>query len=224
MTSPGSRPKKSGFMANLQAAMVPTVPEDDGRPLVRPRTITIASVLAIVSGVLFILLGALWISTASSQVDNQADLYAKVVGQCNQYFGGIGTSAVPTTVATPSSLGTTLIPATALPDTCRGITATALSESDKSSYRTSITVISVVLLVVGLATAASGWFLREGRKWTRRVLIGVVLIQLVLAFLFQVSNLFTLVGTLLVVVALSITFLGKASGFFMAVALRKKAH
>ncbi|MDQ2737805.1 MAG: hypothetical protein M3Y35_04105 [Actinomycetota bacterium] len=224
MSSPGSRPKKSGFMANLQAAMVPAVPDADGGPLLRPRAVTIASVLAMVAGVVFLLLGILSIASASSQVDNQAQVYVKVVAQCNQFYNGIGSSAVPTTATTPSSLATTYVAATALPGACRGITESRLSNSELASYRTSITVFSIVLIVVGLATAVSGWFLREGRKWSRRVLISVVLVQLILAFLFQVSNVLTLLATLLVVVALSMTFLGRASGYFLGVALRKKAH
>lgn len=211
-------------MANLQAAMVPAVPDADGGPLLRPRAVTIASVLAMVAGVVFLLLGILSIASASSQVDNQAQVYVKVVAQCNQYYGGIGSSAVPTTATTPSSLATTYVAATALPEACRGITESRLSDSELASYRTSITVFSIVLIVVGLATAVSGWFLREGRKWSRRVLISVVLVQLILAFLFQVSNVLTLLATLLVVVALSMTFLGRASGYFLGVALRKKAH
>jgi len=223
MSSPGSRPKKSGFMAGLQAAMVPTVPADDGKPLVRPRAVTVASVLVMIGGVLFLALGALSIASTSSQVDAQAKAYVKVVAQCNQFFGAYGT-AVPSTAAAPSTLAETIVAATALPGVCRTLTEPALSESEQQSYRSSIRIFSVVLILIGLATAISGWFLRDGRRWARRVLIAVVLVQLVLAFLFQVSNLITLVATLLVVLGMSITFLGRASGYFLAVAMRRKAH
>jgi len=223
MSSPGSRPKKSGFMAGLQAAMVPTVPADDGKPLVRPGAVTVASVLVMIAGLLFLALGALWFSTASSQVDLQAKAYVKVIAQCSQFFGGYGT-AVPSSAAAPSALPETIVPATALPGLCRTLTEPTQSETTQQSYRSSIRIFSVVLILIGLATAISGWFLRDGRRWARRVLIAVVVVQLALAFLLQVSNLFTLVATLLVVIGMSITFLGRASGFFLAVAIRKKAH
>ncbi len=223
MTSPGSRPKKSGFMAGLQAAMTPAIPADDGGPIVRPRTVTIASVLVMIAGVLFLLIGALSVSSTGSQAASYQTFYASAVKQCNDGVGGIGT-AVPSTVATPTAGPTTPLALTALPSSCRQITEPTISASALSSYKTTLVTFSVILIVIGLATAASGWFMREGRKWTRRVLIGVVLVQLVLAFLFQVSNTVTLLSTLLIVVGLSMTFLGRASGFFMGVASRKKQH
>ncbi|MET3808522.1 UPF0716 family protein affecting phage T7 exclusion [Nakamurella sp. UYEF19] len=211
-------------MASLQSAMTPAIPADPGAPLVRPRSVTIASVLVMVAGVLFLLIGALSVGSAESQVQDQAKSYNTVIAQCKQYYGGIGSSVVPTTASTPASLATTVVAATALPSACAAVTDLALSDSQLSSIKSSIRTFSVVLIVIGLATAASGWFMREGRKWTRRVLIGVVLVQLVLAFLFQVSNTITLLSTLLIVVGLSTTFLGKASAYFMGVALRKNQH
>lgn len=210
-------------MANLQAAMTPPIPADDGQPLVRPRTITVASVLVMVAALMYLLIGVLSVSSTGTQAENYRTFYKNAVNQCTNLVGGIGT-AVPTTVATPTVGPTTPLALTALPNSCRQITESALSAAALSSYKTTLVVFSVVLIIIGLATGASGWFLREGRKWTRRVLIGVVLVQLVLAFLFQVSNTVTLFATLLIVVGVALTFLGKASGFFIAVALRKKQH
>jgi hypothetical protein len=222
MSSPGSAPKKSGFMARLQSAMVPVLPED-GAPLVRPRSVTVASVLVLVAGVLFLLIGALSVASTGSQARSYSDFYASAVSQCQNSVGGIGT-AVPTTVATPTAGATTPLALTALPGSCRQITEPTLSASALSSYKSTLTIFSIVLVFVGLVTVASGWFLREGRRWARRVLIAVVLVQLVLAFLFQVSNTITLLATLLVVVGLATTFIGRASAFFVGAAQRKKLH
>lgn len=222
MSSPGSGPKKSGFLARLQSAMVPVLPED-GAPLVRPRAVTIASVLVIVAAVLFLLIGALSVASTGSQAQAYTDFYASAVQQCRATVGDIGT-AVPTTVATPTVGPTTPLALTALPGSCRQITEPTLSASALASYKSTLTIFSIVLIFVGLVTAASGWFLREGRRWARRVLIAVVLVQLALAFLFQVSNTVTLLATLLVVAGLSTTFIGRASAFFIASALRKKLH
>ncbi len=210
-------------MASISSAMTPAIPVDDGQPIVRPRAVTIASILVMIAGVMFLLIGALSATSTGSQAASYRSFYNSAVKQCTDAVGGIGTT-VPTTVATPTAGPTTPLALTALPSSCRQITEPTLSESALSSYKTTLIVFSVVLIVVGLITGAAGWFMREGRKWTRRVLIGVVLIQLVLAFLFQVSNTITLFATLLIVIGLSTTFLGKASGFFMAVALRKKQH
>lgn len=210
-------------MASLQSAMTPAIPADPGAPLVRPRSVTIASVLVMIAGVLFLLIGAISVSSTGSQADSYRTFYASAVKQCQDSVGGIGTT-IPTTVATPTAGQSTPIALTALPDSCRQISEPTISESALSSYKSTLVTFSVVLIVIGLATAASGWFMREGRKWTRRVLIGVVLVQLVLAFLFQVSNTITLLATLLIVVGLSTTFLGRASAYFMGVALRKNQH
>lgn len=208
-------------MAKLQAAMTPVLPDGTDSPLVRPRGVTIASVLVLIAGVLFFLIGALSVTSAGSQAANYQTFYANAVAQCrNSSVGGIGT-AVPTTVATPTAGPTTPLALTALPNTCRQITQPTLSESALSSYKRTLLGFSVVLIVIGIVTAASGWFLRDGRKWTRRALIAVVLLQLVLAFLFQVSNTITLLCTLLIVVGLSMTFLGRPAAYFMGVALRK---
>src|ERR1700709_1777726 len=223
MSSPGSRPKKSGFMANLQSAMAPAIPADDGQPIVRPRAILIASVLVIVDAALYLLIGALSVPSTGSQAAGYQTFYSSAVKQCTDAVGGIGT-AVPTTVATPTAGPTTPLALTALPSSCRKITEPTLSAAALSSYKTTLLVFSVVLILLGLVTGASGWFMRGGRKVNRRVLIGVVLVQLVLAFLFQVSNTVTLFATLLIVIGLAMTFLGKASAFFMGVALRKKQH
>ena len=223
MSSPPPRPKKSGFLAGLQSAMAPPVPADDGQPILRPRSVLVSSVLVVIAAVLFLLVGALTVSATDSQATAYANFYASAVKQCQDNVGGIGT-AVPSTIATPTAGPTSPLALTALPNSCRQITEPTLSASSLSSYKTTLTIFSVVLIVIGLATAASGWFLRDGRKWARRVLMLVVLSQLILAFLFQASTSYTLVATLLVVVGLSITFIGRASAFFIGVALRKKQH
>lgn len=209
-------------MARLQSAMVPVLPED-GAPLVRPRMVTVASVLVIIAGVLFLLIGALSVASTGSQATAYSTFYSSAVQQCQNGVGGIGT-AVPTTVATPTTGATTPLALTALPASCRQITEPTLSASALSSYKSTLTIFSVVLIVIGLATTASGWFLRDGRRWARRVLIAVVLVQLALAFLFQVSNTITLLATLLVVAGLSTTFIGRASAYFIGAAQRKKLH
>ncbi len=224
MTSSGFRPKKSGFLASLQSMLAPAIPTAADGPIVRPRAITIASVLVIIAGVVFLLIGGAYVGRGSSEANFQASQYATVIDQCNQNYGGIGTSKVPTSAPTPSNLPTTVIARTALPSVCRSVTEPALSAAALSSIKSTVTLISIVWIITGLLTAISGWFVRQGPKWARRVLIGVVLVQLILAFLFQVSNTATLLATLLIVVGLSMTFLGRAGAFFVGVALQKKQH
>src|SRR4051794_26591185 len=161
MTSPGPRPKKSGFLANIQAAMAPPIPADDGQPLRRPPSVTVASVLVMVAAVMFMLIGVLSVSSTGSQANSYRTFYSSAVKQCTDVVGGIGT-AVPTTVATPTAGVTTPLALTALPNSCRQITAATLSAGALSSYKTTLVVFSVLLGGIGLVTRACGWFIRAG--------------------------------------------------------------
>ena len=52
----GDARKRPSFMDSFRAALTPApLPPDDGKPLVRPNTVTIASVLAMAAGVVFVL-------------------------------------------------------------------------------------------------------------------------------------------------------------------------
>ncbi len=212
MTFPGSRPSRPGFLAKFQAAMVPVVPPDDGEPIVRPRGVTIASVLAMIAGVIFLLVGALTISQADAAVDLVGRQYQAALDDCTKTFGGYGT-----TLATPTQ--PTLTSSAAL---CRS--GAPLTEQDKDGYRTSQQVIGVIFVVIGVLVAVAGWFLRNGAKWAKRTLVTVGALLLLAAALLRLSTSVTLLGTLLLAAAIVLTYVGRSSLFFLRVAQRKQAH
>ena len=221
MTMPGPRPRR-GFMSAFQAAMAPRIPDDDGSPIVRPGVVTLSTVLVIVAGVIFVLFGAGTISTRSDTVQRQSELLANAGNQCRTYVGGIGT-AVSSGVATPSS-ATGPISASALPSVCAGLTTDKISDSEAASYRGLLFNLGVVFVLVGLIVGVSGWYLRQGYRWARRVLVGVAILALLAAALLQLSTPITLGATLLLVVGLVLTYVGRGSVYFIQMVSRRGKH
>ena len=91
-----------------------------------------------------------------------------------------------------------------------------------SAARTQNIIISAIIVVVGLIAAAGGWFLRTGRRMEpadgrrRRGAVGHP------HHVFQVSNLFTLVATLLMIIAVMLSFIGKGGVYFAQLKARRK--
>jgi hypothetical protein len=220
--TPGGRPRR-GFMAAFQAAMAPQMPEDDGSPIVRPMTIVAAMVLAVVGGIVFLFVGLVSLTQLNAQQDLYRTQWSDVVSQCNTYVGGIG-SAVPTTVATPTS-ATGPLSASVLPSVCATVvTQSTIPQDQLNSIKTQGTIVGAVLVVIGLAAGVGGVYLRTGAKWARRALLGAVLISLIMALLLGVSNAVTLVGDLLMIVGLVLTYVGRGQIFFLRTAQRKARH
>jgi len=53
------------------------------------------------------------------------------------------------------------------------------------------------------------------------MVVGAVLLSVIITMLFQVSNLFTLVATLLIVVAVMLSFIGKGGVYFARMRARR---
>ena len=66
-----------------------------------------------------------------------------------------------------------------------------------------------------------GWFLRAGVRWSRLMVVGAVLVSVILTMMFSVQNLFTLVGTLLIVVAVMLSYIGKGGVYFARMRARR---
>jgi hypothetical protein len=82
-------------------------------------------------------------------------------------------------------------------------------------------MISVIIVVIGLIAVGGGWFLRAGAKWSRLTVVGAVIISVIVTMLFQVSNIFTLAGTLLLVVSVMLCYIGKGSIYFARLKARR---
>ncbi len=221
MTDPGNRPKKSLF-ASFAAAMAPAVPEETDGPIVRPRTVMAAMVLAIVGGVIFLAVGAIGTANASKSVDSVRDTYRNAIAQCTQYVGGYG-SAANTTAQVPSTATSPLSPASTLTAVCPSLTVSTWPDSEASSFHTQIVVVSLALAVLGVLAIVSGYFIRDGKKWARRLLLVAVIVAVLVALLLQISNALTLVGSLFLIVAMVLCYVGRSGLFFLLVS-RSRQH
>lgn len=221
MSTPGPPPRR-GFLSAFQAAMAPRVPDDDGSPIVRPTIVTVAGVLVILAGLIFVYFGVGTISTRQETVQQQKVLLADAGQQCRTYVGGIG-SAVPSGVATPTSASGPIAPS-ALPSQCAAITSDQISDGDVASYRSLLFKFGVVFALIGVIVGVAGWYLRQGYRWARRVLVSVAILALLAAALLQLSTPITLAATLLLVIGLVMTYIGRGSVYFIQMVNRRGKH
>jgi hypothetical protein len=213
MTSPGSRPKKSGFLARLQSAAVPVLPVDDGQPIVRPRGVTIASVLAIIAGAIFIFAGIVGYAQTEAALTYAVNQNQIGLNNCTTTFGGYGTTLQTSTVATSLTSSAAVCHSGAQP-----------TQSDLDGFRTTQHVFGVIFAIIGVLFAAAGWFLQQGARWAKRVLVFGGVILLLAAALAKLSTPITLLGTLVLAIAVVMTYIGRNSVFFALVNLRGKQH
>lgn len=208
----GDARKRPGFMDSFRAALTPApLPPDDGAPLVRPNTVTIATVLAIAAGAIFVLIGGYSIVTTDDQLNQAVAQYNSDISACTAQFGGIGDAVV-----VPSGASTDV---TNQAETCK--TYVVLTPETISSARTQNILISSIVVVIGAVALAAAWFLRSGNRWGRTGLVVAVLLSVVLSMMFKVSNLFTLGASLLLIIAVMLCFIGKGGVFFARVKARR---
>jgi hypothetical protein len=201
----GDARKRPGFMDSFRAALTPApLPPDDGAPLVRPNTVTIATVLAIAAGAIFVLIGAYSIFTTDDQLNQAVAQYNADISACTAQFGGIGDAVV-----VPSGASTDVANQA---ETCK--TYVVLTPETISSARTQNIMISAMVVVIGAIALAAAWFMRSGNRWGRTGLV-------VVSMMFKVSNLFTLGASLMLIIAVMLCFIGKGGVYFARVKARR---
>jgi hypothetical protein len=200
----GDARKRPGLFDSFKAAMSPVeLPPDDGKPIEPPRTVLVATVLAMLSGIVFILIGGYSVATTDQALDTAVANYNSAISDCTQKFGGIGDAVV--------------VPAAPAEDVTAAQTCqqyTPLTDETISSAKTNNIMISAIVVLIGVIAAGGGWFLRKGAKFSRLAVGLAVVLSVVLTMLFQASNLFTLAGTLLMIVAVMLCYIGKGAVFF----------
>lgn len=209
----GDPRKRPGLFESFRAAMTPPpLPVDDGQPLSPPRTVIAATVMSILAGVVFLLIGGVSLATTDAQLDNAVKAYNDAIAQCVKDFGGIGDAVVVPAGATTDD--------TARADSCKQYRP--LTEETISAARTQNIIISVIIVVIGLIAAVGGWFLRSGAGWSRLTVAGAVVLSIIVTLFFQVSNLFTLVATLIMIIAVMLSYIGKGGVYFAQLKARRK--
>ncbi len=210
----GDPRKRPGLFDSFRAAMTPPpLPEDDGQPLRPPGTVTAATVLSLVAGLVFLFIGGVSLATTDEQLDNAVKAYNATIADCVTDFQGIGDAVV-----VPAGANADV---TAKADACKQYRP--LTDETISSARTQNIIISVIIVVIGLIAAVGGWFLRPGAGWSRLTVAGAVVLSIIVTLFFQVSNIFTLAATLLLIVAVMLCYIGRGAMYFARHKARRRA-
>lgn len=211
MTSSNDRPAaRRGFLASLSAALSPQpIPDDDTGPLTAPKAVLAAMVLTIIAGAMYLFSGGISVAGTDQMMQRAKSQYAAQVQQCTSQFGGIGTTAV--TMPSPTGAAAT----------CQRMSP--IADNDWSAYRTASVVVAAAFIVMGLLLILGGWFLRAGRAWARRTVVGVAIVTVLAALMLGVSTPFILAATLLVMVAVVLCYLSSGATYFLRVKARRHA-
>jgi hypothetical protein len=216
MTTPGDRPRRSGFLASLSSALTPPVVTDDepDKPLRAPTTVKVATVLTMLAGLLFLFLGVNSLVNLDRDLNTAVTAYTDGINKCTNEVGGIGDKVVtPAQGASKEQ--------TDLAEQCKRVVP--LTQEMKDNAQSRAKTVSWVLIVVGVAAIAIGWFLRTGAPWARRAAVGLVVLTMLLTMFLQISNLLTMLATLFVVAAVLMSYLGSGGVFFTRSAMRRRA-
>ena len=214
----GSGERRPGIFDSFRGAFAPQqLPEDDGTPIVAPRSILIASALSLVAGVLMAFLAVMSIIQFSSQFDLTVQTYKDEVANCQSQFGAVGSS-----VAVPEGGTDGQKSQAQLCQTLQNYTD-ADYQGFRDTARTQSFILGGAILIFGLASIAAGWFLRSGVAWARRVLIGVGVLTLASIMFFGIQNIFLLGASLLLVAAVMLSFVGRGGLFFARHRARRAA-
>ncbi len=216
MTTPGDRPRRSGFLSNLSSALTPPIVTDDDpdKPLVVPTTIKVSTLLTMLAGLLFLFLGVNGLMTLNSGLASAVTQYNQLVTECTTKVGGIGDQAKAPEGADKAT--------TDLVAQCKPITEPTVTDAMKNNAKSRASTISWVLIVFGLAALATGWFLRTGVALARRAAVGLVIVTMIGTMFLQISTLFTMVATLFLVAAVLMCYLGRGGVYFAKTAMRRR--
>jgi hypothetical protein len=169
--------------------------------------------MAIFAGVLFLFSGAYSLLTVDDGLQLQVAAYNAQAADCVTDFGGVGDKTVIPADASESKV--------AEGQACQKLLYEVVPQDAVDGARTQIIVVSLVYVVLGIAIAAAGWFLRAGVGWSRLLLVGTIGLSVIVTMVLQFSNILTLGATLLMVVAVMLCYIGKGAVFFTRMKARR---
>jgi hypothetical protein len=208
----GDPRKRPGIFESFRTAMTPKeLPPDDGKPLVPPPTIRAATIISILVGVVFVLIGGGTLFTVDSQLEAAVTEYNNAIKDCVTQFGGIGDAA-----KIPAGSSDDV---TAKGQACQS--AQELTDDMISSYKTRSNILSLAFVLIGLVAVAGGWFIRKGAGFGRLMSAGAVVVLMLLALFLGAQSIIILAATLLLIVAVMLCFIGKGAMYFARVKARR---
>lgn len=208
MTYDGRPKPRRGLLSALSGALSPQpVPEDDTGPLTPPKGVLAAMVLTILAGAVYVFSGGLGVLTIGQMMDSSKAQYRQWINDCTAQFGGFGSAVITEESPTGSAAA------------CQGLAEMTADNWD--AFRTASIVVSAVFLAMGLALVAAGYFLRQGRKWSRRTIVLIAVITVAAAMLLGMSSPIILGATLLLMIAVVLCYLASGATYFLRVAARR---
>ena len=180
----GDARKRPGIFDSFRAAMTPPAAAGGRWPTHQaPRPVKAATVLAMLAGLVFVVIGGFSLLTTDDQLNTAVASYNSAISDCTTQFGGIGDAVVVPAGASEDVTATANAckqyrPLTDETD-LRGEDPEHHHQHRDPDHRAD--------------RAAGGWFLRTGARWSRLAVVGAVVISVILTMAFQVSNLLTLV-------------------------------
>lgn len=189
------------------------MPEDEDLsvPVPVPRTVSVATVLAIVAGAIFVLISVANMMFIDQQIAQSKDQYNAAIAQCVADVGGIGDQVM----ANP--------PADRADQAKSCASYKPLTQDVIDSARSTGIATGVVIGIFGLISILGGWYLRRGAFWARRVLVGVTALLVVATMLLRISNLFLLIGTLALLITVALCYLASGGVYFARIRARRRA-
>lgn len=224
MTNPGGSFRPSGFLANMKAAYTPAPVTDDeaNEPLVLPTTVKVSGWLALLAGIVFLAGAVLSYMFLDDSVDRAIEDNNTNISQCTTLVGGIGDSVTgavgdPVTVAAGSVAAGTTVTQEQF-NYCKDLTKITQDQID--GFRSTVTVLAIIHLVVSAGLVWAGWALRVGSSTARKVVASVTVLIGLTVFLKYTLNTLDLGSLLLLLIASVLLFSGKAARYFAIARLR----
>jgi hypothetical protein len=195
MNDGSNRPR---FMDSIKSALAPREPVkfDPEAPNPIPRTVKIAGWMAVIAGLLNFGLGVLTMVQRNPYVQSVIDNVAKCKDQ------GIGVGDAVTTTATSDLI--TL---------CKGLGD--YTPDQYASARSALLVTALVLMVLGLASAWSGWGVTKGARWARKMMTALGAVLLISTLLQILASPLVLLAALLMLIALAMCYVGKGASYYI---------
>ncbi|GAA2005471.1 hypothetical protein JL107_04775 [Nakamurella flavida] len=202
----GAPRKRPGFLDTFRAAMTPPpLPEDTGGPLVRPRSVTVAMVLALLAGAILLFVGVSSALATGSSTDAQVTRVNEAIATCNSQGIGTGPSVVVPTEGTDEAKTTAT--------NCQAL-STPTADQIASAKRFNV-ILSLVVAVLGVAAVAGGILINRSQRRGRTVVVVTVGVLVAMTLFLQVQNPLLLLSTLLLVVGVMLTFIGRGNLYFV---------
>lgn len=208
----GDARKRPRIFDLLRAVLTPPVlPEDDGEPISPPPSVTTATVMSILAGLVFLLIGGVFLATVDEQMTTVVTAYNRAISTCTVKFGGIGDAVVVPSGATADD--------TTLAESCKRYQP--LTDEAISTAKTRLIVVNVVSVAIGLIAVVGGWFLRAGTRHSRLTVGGAVVLSSIITVLFEVLNIFILAATMVLIIAVMLCYTGKGAIYFARLKARR---